>query len=140
LNPQADSKLVIDLSIPHNVSEEVSELPAVDYISVDSIRALADKNLKFRSSNISAARIILKGHLQEFGHLYERRKVERAFSDLPVEIREVKDRALTKVYKEQIDAMPPDAQALIAEIASYMEKKCVAVPMKLAKASIIESS
>ena len=38
-----------------------------------------------------------------------------------------------QVYKDKIDALPDEAQELIKEIASYMEKKCVAVPMKMAK-------
>jgi len=57
LNPQADSKLVIDLSIPHNVSEEVSELPAVDYISVDSIGLYSKVICKNLVIYMSAARL-----------------------------------------------------------------------------------
>ena len=138
LNPDAEKKVVIDLSIPHNVADDVSVLAEVEYISVDSLRSLAERNLKFRSGNVAAARIIVKQHLDEFEHMYERRKVERAFKELPSEIREVKERALTKVYKDQIAAMPEEARELIEEIASYMEKKCVAVPMKMAISTVGE--
>ena len=65
--------------------------------------------------------------------MHDRRRVERALSDLPAEINKVKDRALNKVYKSKIENLSPEAQALISEIANYMEKKCVAVPMKMAK-------
>jgi len=127
------SKLIVDLSIPQDVSKEVAEYSEVDYISIDSIRTLAERNLEFRSSNITAARIIIAQHLDEWKKMYERRKVERALSDLPSEIKKVKNRALNKVYKNKIDSLSPEAQELIAEIADYMEKKCVAVPMKMAK-------
>ena len=128
-----DSKLLIDLSIPNNVSREVAQLESVDYISIDSIRSLAEENMKFRSSNISAAKEIISGHVAGFSKLYDRRKVEQALGSLPQEISKVKDRALNLVYKDKIDALPDEAQELIKEIASYMEKKCVAVPMKMAK-------
>ena len=131
-------KVLIDLAIPQNISLEVASLPDVDYISIDSIRSLADENIRFRSSNIAAARMILNTHLKEFGLLYERRKIERAMSDLPDEIQKVRDKAIEIVYKDRIKALAPEAQELILEITGYMEKKCVAVPMKLAKKMVTE--
>ena len=128
-----DSKVLIDLSIPNNVAREVAQLESVDYISIDGIRSLAEENMKFRSSNITAAKEIISKHVSDFSKLYDRRKVEQALGSLPQEISKVKDRALNLVYKDKIEALPDEAQELIKEIASYMEKKCVAVPMKMAK-------
>ncbi len=136
INPNQLPKIVVDLSIPNNVATEVLELDCVDYISIDSIRLLAEENLKFRNSNISTARKILRTHKQKFITLYEQRKMVKAFSDLPQEINAVKERALNLVYKNQIDSLPQDTQRLIDEIATYMERKCVAVPMKLATQSV----
>ena len=136
INQDEKDKLVIDLAIPHNVSKDVASSDRVDYISVDSVRALAEENLRQRSGNIAAARILLNGHLEEFRQLFERRKIERAFGALPQEIKRIKERALKQVYRDQIANLSPDAQSLILEIASYMEKKCVAVPMKMAKEKI----
>lgn len=136
INPEGQEKIIIDLSIPHNTEKEVTKMSEVDYISIDSIRSLAAENLKFRSSNIAAARIILSSYHEEFGKLYERRRVERALGNLPQEIGKVKDRALNLVYKEKIDALPQETRELVEEIAAYMAKKCVAVPMKIAKASV----
>ena len=92
--------------------------------------------IKPTRGTITAARILLNGHLEEFRQLFERRKIERAFGALPQELKRVKERALTQVYRDQIANLSPDAQCLILEIASYMEKKCVAVPMKMAKEKI----
>lgn len=133
INIDSGEKLIIDLSIPHNVSKEVAQYESVVYISVDSVRVLAEENLKKRSGNIAAARIILNGHLREFEQLWNRRKIEKTFKALPKEIKKVKERALHNVYKDAIADLPEDTRALIFEIADYMEKKCVAVPMKMAK-------
>ena len=113
----------------------MSQLELVDYISVDSVRGLADDNLRKRSGNIAAARIILNSYLDEFKQLWHRRKIERTFGALPVEIKKVKERALNNVYQDAIAELPAKTQSLIHEIADYMEKKCIAVPMKLAKAT-----
>ena len=126
-------KIVVDLSIPHNVSRTVKELNQVRYISIDDLRSLAEENLNHRSSNIVHARKILGVRLNEFTQLIERRKIEKALTELPEEINKVKRRALDLVFKDQIDALPEESRALINEIADYMEKKCIAAPMKLAK-------
>ena len=131
----SDQKVIVDLAIPQNISKDVSQLDLVDYISVDSVRGLADENLRKRSGNIAAARIILNSYLDEFKQLWHRRKIERTFGALPVEIKKVKERALNNVYQDAIAELPAETQSLIREIADYMEKKCIAVPMKLAKAT-----
>ena len=135
INQDASHKVIVDLSIPHNVSKDVAQLDTVSYISVDTVRQLAEENMRKRSGNIAAARIILNSHLDEFKNLWHRRQVERTFGQLPKEIKKVKERALSKVYKEAIADLPMETQSLIYEIADYMEKKCVAVPMKMAKSS-----
>ena len=136
INDGSGKKLIIDLAIPNNVSETVARLSHVNYVNIDEIRDLAKENLLIRSGNIAAARIILNGHLAEFKQSIKRRALERAFGQLPEEINKVRDRAINKVYRDQIEAMPADAQRLIMEITEYMSKKCVAIPMKMAKASV----
>ncbi len=131
----SNKKIIVDLAIPQNISKDVSQLDQVDYISVDSVRILADENLRKRSGNIAAARIILNSYLDEFKQLWHRRKIERTFGALPIEIKKVKERALNNIYQDAIAELPVETQSLIREIADYMEKKCIAVPMKLAKTS-----
>ena len=129
----SEEKVIVDLSIPHNVGKEVIQLDQADYISIDDLRQLAEQNLAYRSGNIAEAKTIIGHHLTEFEQLFERRKVEKALSNLPKEIQEVKNRAINLVFKDQIEDLPPETKELIEEIATYMEKKCVAIPMKLAK-------
>lgn len=129
-----EEKLFIcDLAIPRNVANDVLDNFDVDYESINHLRHLAEENLKVRTGYIQEAKNILSSHLSEFGDTFRRRMVEKAFGKLPYEIRKIKDKALTSVYKDQINSLPPETQVLISEITSYMEKKCVAVPMKLAK-------
>ena len=135
---RSEQKLFIcDLAIPKNVASDVVENFDVDYESINHLRDLAEENLKVRTGYIEAAKNILSEHLSEFGDTFRRRMVEKAFGKLPKEIKKIKDRALTSVYKDQISSLPPETQTLISEITSYMEKKCVAVPMKLAKQELI---
>lgn len=133
ININKTKKLVIDLAIPQNIAPDLIESDLIEYINVDSIRPLAEENLKSRRQNIVAAKSIIDSYVKEFKTSYEQRKIERAFSNLAPEIEKVKHRALSQIFKEKIASLPIESQELVNDIANYMEKKCVAVPMKIAK-------
>ena len=126
-------KILIDLSIPNNISKSVSRDKQVRYINIDSLKELADKNLKSRQGNIAASRILINYHLDNFTVMYDQRQIEKAFKKLPKEINSIKHRAINKVYKDKLDQLPEETRELVLEMMNYMEKKCIAAPIKMAK-------
>lgn len=126
-------KILIDLSIPNNISRDIASNREALIINIDSLRALADKNLQQRRGNIAASRILINYHLDNFTVMFDQRQIEKAFSKLPSEIKSIKERAMDKVFKEKIDELPDDTKQLLLEMMDYMEKKCVAAPIKMAK-------
>ena len=130
----------MDLSIPQNIAPDLVASNQVKYVNIDSLRTLADENLKARSQCISEAKKIIDHYVGEFESMYEQRKIERALAGLSQQISQVKSRALSKVFKYRIEELPEESRQLIEEITDYMAKKCVAVPMKLAKEQLISKS
>ena len=130
---EASKKIVIDLSVPSNVSSDVVDGFDMEYIDIEQLRSLSQVNLEFRKKEVHAARILLKNQLLSFNNQFQQRQLEKALNTVPKEIRKIKERAIKKVYSEKIASLDPDAQALIIEMMDYMEKKCIGVPMKAAK-------
>jgi len=130
-------KIVIDLSVPNNVASEVVDGFDMHYIDIEQLRSLSKANLEFRKTEVHAARILLKTQLLAFNNQFQARQLEKAMNTVPTEIRQIKERALEKVYNKQIAELDTNAQALIVEMMNYMEKKCIGVPMKVAK-SLVE--
>ena len=126
-------KIVIDLSVPHNVDESVQTGFDMHYINIEQLRSLAEQNLEHRKNEIGSAKKIIKSRLFEFQKVYQQRQIEKAFHKIPEEMKAIKERALNSVYAKQIDALDDEAKALVLEMMNYMEKKCVSVPMKVAK-------
>ncbi len=126
-------KIVIDLSVPHNVDESVQTGFDMHYISIEQLRTLAEQNLEHRKNEIGSAKKIIKGRLFEFQKVYQQRQIEKAFHRIPQEMKAIKERAVNSVYAKQIDALDDNAKSLVLEMMNYMEKKCVSVPMKVAK-------
>ena len=136
LNGEQDEKLIIDLSVPNNVDKVIATEYSVKLIDIEQLRILANENLAYRKDEVVAAREILKMHVQNFDKIYQQRQIEKALTQLPPQIKAVKERALEQVYKKEIEELEPEAQKLIAEMMDYMEKKCVGIPMKVARAAV----
>jgi glutamyl-tRNA reductase len=81
-NPTIDKELIVskkdllilDLSIPKNVSENVKKLPNVELIHLDELSSITDKTLKERKNQIPAARTIILEIQDEFETWLENRK------------------------------------------------------------------
>lgn len=133
LQGEKSRKVVVDLSVPNNVASEVVENFNVHFIEIEGLRALAKENVAFREQEIVHANDLLMERLAEFQAATRHRRIERALHRIPVEIREVKERAMNEVFKKEISALDDSTRHLLERMMSYMEKKCTGIPMKVAK-------
>jgi len=128
-----DKKIVIDLAIPGNIDQSVIDNNDFHYIEVSSLKKLAAENMAFREKEISKVKIILEKERFRFNKLFRHRELERSLSDIPKEIKKVKQKAMNEVFAKDLDGLDSKTLDLINEMMAYMEKKCVAIPMKSVK-------
>jgi len=133
LQGESDQKIIVDLSVPSNIHPEVLADNDINFIEIESLKKLAADNLAFRKNEIAKVKEILAERVTEFKEIYRQREIERDISHIPVEIKAVKEKALNVVFKKQLDKVDPETRDLIEEMMTYMEKKCIAVPIKKAK-------
>ena len=74
--------LILDLSMPKNVSEEVEELKNVTLINVDELSKITDETLAIRQQEIPFAEKIIKTHVDEFNEWLHHRKFTPAITAL----------------------------------------------------------
>jgi glutamyl-tRNA reductase len=60
-------------------------------------------------------------------------------SQIPATIRDIKNMALDSVFQKEMAQLDPQSKELIEKIIGYMEKKYISVPMKMAKAVLLEA-
>ena len=137
LQGDKDKKVIIDLAIPNNVAHDVTTQFDMDYIEIDGLKTLAKKNLEFRTKEVSKARIIIEQEIEDYHNLYKERQLERAFHDMPVRIKEIKIKAMNEVFAKEMDGLDSDTKELLDRMMTYMEKKCISIPMKVAKKTIL---
>lgn len=133
LQGDRDQKIVIDLSVPANVSAEVVEAYDTRYIDIEKLRERAEANLSFRKKELVAARKLLRDKLIEFQKAHQQRQLELLLHLVPKEIKAVKEHAVSTVYAKKLEKLDDESKELVMEMLDYMEKKCISVPMKAAK-------
>lgn len=136
-NGTGHEKVWMDLSIPNNLSPVVRETYPDRFIGIDSLKEEALENMEARKSEIDKVNRILLDAVEAFEQLIYRRRIERAFTQIPDEIKSVKRKAISEVFRKDLDTLDPKAKDVVEKMMDYMEKKCISIPMKAAKKALI---
>ncbi len=138
LRGETDRKIVIDLAVPNNIQRDVTGQFDMEYIEVETLRALAKENLGFREKEVHKANDLLDQHLLEFETHYQQRRLERAMSEVPKKIKAIKSHAMNEVFRQEVEALDENTQELVSRMLDYMEKKCISIPMTEAKKAVLK--
>ena len=68
----------------------------------------------------------------------QQRQVELALRELPTLLAAVRNTALGEVFSDELAQLDEDSRDLVDRIVTYLEKKYVSLPMKLAKEVVME--
>ncbi len=130
-------KIAIDLAVPNNISSEIVKSHDVEFIEIDSLREIAKQNLSFRQKEVEKAKEILQNKLTEFQTIHRQRQLELALRDVPTQIKAVKNHAINEVFKNELAGLDENALQVVENILNYMEKRCISIPMIVAKAATL---
>lgn len=137
LQGDESKKLVIDLAIPNNIKKSVIENFNINYIEIEDLKTLAKENLAFRQKEIIKAKEIIDENLLSFHKIHRQRQIEKAMRHVPAQIKEIKSHAMNEVFKKDIEGLDENALEVLERVLTYMEKRCISIPMKAAKDSVV---
>ena len=132
-------KVVIDLAIPNDLDPEILNNYDVNLIAINNLQEVARENMQARSKEMDACSTIIEKNIIEFKQLLKARKVELAMSEVPKKMKEIRETA-NEVFAKEILALDSGSKEVLDKILSYMEKKYISVPMKMAKEILLEDS
>ena len=95
--------LVLDLSIPKNVSNDVTELENVNLIHLDDLSKITDKTLESREKEIPKAIKIIESVIREFEEWIENRKFAPTIRALKSKLTSFKKLELENLKKKKND-------------------------------------
>lgn len=130
--------VIIDLAVPGDVANNVSERSDVAFVNIEVLKQEVERNLEFRESELEKARAIIQRGMEAFAEMTRIRNVELALSDFPEQVKEVRKKAFDEVFTRELSAVDPATRELIEKMMLYMEKKCISIPIKVAKSVLLE--
>lgn len=141
LNQGEDSrKIIIDLSVPVNVSEDVvTGNNRITYIDINSLKEQAEANMQLRKLEVDKCEQIIKAKAQQFTWLHRERRIELAFGEVPRQVRAIKDLALNEVFAKEINLLDNQSKEVLDKVLAYVEKKYNAVAIKTVKNVLLNS-
>lgn len=126
-------KVIIDLALPSDVDQELLRKNNIHYIDINSLKAEAARNLELRKGEIEKCLEIISKHLMEFITIYNERKIELAFGEIPKQVKAIKELAMNEVFQKEINTLDEKSREILDKVLNYVEKKYNAVAMKTAK-------
>jgi glutamyl-tRNA reductase len=139
LNGDLSPKVIVDLAIPNDTAPEVLKNHEIEYIQVNTLKDIAEKNLQERYQELINGEAIIERNIIEFRPLLKQRRVELAMQEVPRKIKEIKETALNAVFVNEVNSLDPDSRKVLEMVMNYMEKKYITVPMVMAKNILVNN-
>lgn len=115
--------LILDLSIPKNVAEDVSELENVSSIHLDHLSQMTDKTMERRKQFIPQAEVILDDIKDDFIKWLETRKFAPVIKALKSKLNTMKEEELDFQSKKSSDFNPEQADIISDRIIQKITKQ-----------------
>jgi glutamyl-tRNA reductase len=125
-------KVVIDLAIPNDLDAEILNNYDVNLIAVNNLQEVAKENMLAREQELQACFTIIEKNITDFLQLLKARRVELAMSEVPKKVKEIRETA-NEVFAKELLGLDAESKEVLDKMLSYMEKKYISVPMKMAK-------
>jgi glutamyl-tRNA reductase len=138
LNGDESEKIVVDLALPNDFDKEITHDHNVKLIAIEDLRSIAQKNLNERAKEIDHCEEIIAQHYDEYISASREREIELAMKEVPRSVKEIKDRAINEVFAKDLEAMDEQTKEVLDKMLSYMEKKYISGPMKMAKDILLD--
>ena len=106
--------LILDLSVPRNVSDNVLELPNVDLVHLDKLSQITDNTLSKRELQIPLAEKIIDEVITDFNSWMETRKFAPTIKALKTKLTLLRDSEINQYRKKNADFDANEA-ALISD-------------------------
>jgi glutamyl-tRNA reductase len=115
--------LILDLSIPKNVSDDVTDLPNVSLVHLDQLSQITDHTLEKRKQFIPEAEAIIEQIKDEFIQWLETRKFAPVIKALKKKLKTMKDEELDFQSRKMIGFDPVQADIVTERIIQKITKQ-----------------
>jgi len=139
LKGETGKKFIIDLALPADVERKIISHFPVHYTGMKQIQEVAAQNIHFRKQALNECEPIIAKAIKDFGRIVQERNIELLMRSIPHTIREIKATALGEIFAKDLQQLDESSRGLLEKIMTYMEKKYISIPMKMAKEVLLDA-
>jgi glutamyl-tRNA reductase len=140
LQGEMDRKIIVDLAVPADLDKKVLEKNAINYIAVNTLNEIAERNKKEREKDLKLCWEIIEKNIDRYEEGFRVREIELALQGIPQEVKSIRERAFSEVFAKDIAQMDEQTQDLLGDMVTYFEKKYIGLPMKMAREILVGKS
>jgi glutamyl-tRNA reductase len=122
---------IIDVSMPRNVSPDVSEVPGVELHDIDGLRGVAEENILRRKNEILNAELIIASELDSLDERMREMRADEVLSRIYIKINAIKEREVQKALQRARSGT--DMQNVLEDFANALTNKFLADPTAMVK-------
>lgn len=139
IGAEKGQKLLVDLSIPANIDASIAQNHNVEYVPIEALKEMALANIGFREQELGKAQEIVNEFVEIFHTAFKERQIELAMREVPEQIKAIRSHAVNNVFKNEISELDEQQRELFDRVLAYMEKRCIAIPIQVAKEKLAHS-
>lgn len=130
--------LLVDLAVPHDIDQDVSEIPGVMRIDIDSLNVGISESLRCRESAVPAVEAVLKRELVRFERWRTESRVQPVISDLRKKADRIRAVELERLARHLPD-LPDDVRAQIERFSASLVRKLFHDPTRVIREEAADS-
>jgi len=112
--------LVIDVSIPHNADEDITDVPNVELENMDSLEGIAKANVERRSKEISSAEKIIGQELEKMDAERREKTANEIIKMIGLKLSEIREKELAEARSH---ASSTDVDTLLDDLSRALVNK-----------------
>lgn len=124
-------KLLIDLSVPRSISQDVEDLEGISLYNVDQLSSRTEKARKIRTASIPDAKAIIKESIADFTTWKDEMEVSPTIQKLKKTLDEIRKQELAR----HTGKVSEDEMALLEVVTKNMIQKVIKLPVLQLKAA-----
>lgn len=136
ISGKKQSHLILDLSVPCGIEDSIFDKYKPAFIGIESLKSIARQNLEQRQKEVDKCKIIVDDAINTTIKKLELRELELSMQFVPKLVKEVRKKATEEVFAHEINQFSKEQKDTLEKILDYLEKKYIAIPMKIAKKSV----
>lgn len=140
LQGESGNKIAIDLAIPYDIDPIIYKTHQVTAILVESLQQQAEENLASRRSAIDKCEEIIEHNIAIYKEMARARAIEMAMQSVPLKVKEIRENAVQNVFAKEIESLDENGKEVLNKMITYLEKKYISVPMKMAREILLDKN